>query len=194
MIVELQMVGAYQNTNKSFKSVPFVNGRASLVCADEHVAGICRYLQQFGAYPLVEAEVLQAKLDKDAGKKVSKKVALDRVSRHRAALRQAEAELADLDGIDGQYSDPGVAEAEPVAATPEPISRRPAARVVQPDPDPEPAAAPEPTPEPVAAAPAADIESEFKDGGSSDQEVTRRERSETPVGGKSSGKARKGGK
>lgn len=178
MQIQLQMVGAYQNTNKTFKGIPFVNGRASVVCADEHVAGIQRYLQQYGAYPLIEAEVRQAQLDKAAGKQISKKTAKDRVQRCQAALAQAQSDLAELHDLDP-------ATAHEAQSAPD-HSRRPAPRVVI-------AESPEPTSEPVAAAPA-DVESEFDNGRGSDQQASRRERSETPQGGKSSNKARKAGK
>ena len=183
MRIELQMVGAYQNVNREFKGIPFVNGRASVLCADEHVAGLCRYLQQYGAYQLVEAEVLQAKLDKADGKKISKKTATDRVQRCQASLALAQAELDELHDIDSPSADEAVSEASAQSAAP---SQRPAPRVVT-------AESPESTSEPVAAAPA-EIESEFADGRGSDQQASRRERSETPQGGKSSGKARKAGK
>lgn len=184
MQIQLQMVGAYQNVNKSFKGIPFVNGRATVTCADEHVAGLCRYLQQYGAYPVVEAEVHQAKLDKDAGKKISKKTAIDRVQRCQAALTLAKSDLDELGSIDDSNHDFNDAPEDAAA----PPSQRPAPRVVTAEPS-----EPEPTSEPVAAAPA-DVESEFDDGRGSDQQASRRERSETSQGGKSSNKARKVGK
>lgn len=166
MQMELQMVGAYQNANITIKGISFVNGRASFVSSDDHVAGICRYLAQFGAYPLIEAEQRQAKLDKAAGRKISKKVALDRVARHRAALEQAMADLDELDQIDEN------------AATQRTKSNAPPPRIPN-----------EPSDTAAMAA-----ESEPTDGGSSDQPPAPEGRSEATEDQSSSSKKRGNGK
>lgn len=93
MEVALQMVGYYQHRNVTKKGVSFVNGQAVVRGADELVGNVCKYLEQFGAYPPHEAEKRQAILDRAAGKLGDMRGAKARRERARKELEEADQEL-----------------------------------------------------------------------------------------------------
>lgn len=63
MQIPLQMVGHHKNSDIIIKGVQFKNGKAVVTGADELVGNICRYLENYGAWPPHIAEQKQALID-----------------------------------------------------------------------------------------------------------------------------------
>lgn len=93
MEVKLYMVGHYRNKNVTIKGVQFVNGVGMVRGADELVGNICKYLTNYGAFPLHEAERRQGILDQAAGRQGDLRGVRRRLEEAERAAAEARQEL-----------------------------------------------------------------------------------------------------
>jgi vacuolar-type H+-ATPase subunit I/STV1 len=91
--VNLIMVGAYENTNKEFKGVPFRNGRASVAGPDDLVGNIVKYLRTYGAVPEEEYAEAKALVDAERLKMSDASELKAKRARMEADLKRMEAEI-----------------------------------------------------------------------------------------------------